>query len=225
MQSIDLLDNSGYFFNPVEPGKNAPMDYLAVVKNPICLKLIRDEAGMEQSIYSTDFERFESDVRRIYTNAMLYNPPGHPVHDTALQILLSVNESIFPVFVATQISGARKRCAKRVDKSRTLGLIRQLDKDDFLTTLLPSKSTLVVVPRNLIDHWRVQFVKHADVKYLSNGRGRGFVFEHTSSGKLSKASQAQILSETEKQSIFPFIFVGERAERGGGGVRKSHYKH
>lgn len=77
-----LMDQEyGWFFNePVDPVKLEIPDYLSLVSKPMDLGTVK--ARLLKNAYSSADE-FAADVRLTFDNAMLYNPPGHFVHNTA----------------------------------------------------------------------------------------------------------------------------------------------
>eukprot|EP00824_Muranothrix_gubernata_P025164 TRINITY_DN790_c1_g5_i3.p1 TRINITY_DN790_c1_g5~~TRINITY_DN790_c1_g5_i3.p1 ORF type:complete len:987 (-),score=243.42 TRINITY_DN790_c1_g5_i3:661-3555(-) len=68
------------FLKPVDWKELRIPDYPQIIRNPMDLRTIRER--LESSFY-TDIDAFANDVRLIWRNAMIYNPPGSDVHTMA----------------------------------------------------------------------------------------------------------------------------------------------
>ncbi|KAJ1448412.1 histone acetylation protein-domain-containing protein [Pelagophyceae sp. CCMP2097] len=72
--------NQGWFNDPVDPEKLSLPDYHELIKCPMDLGTIKSKlAAFEYA----DVEAFSSDVRLVFSNAVLYNPPHNAVHAAA----------------------------------------------------------------------------------------------------------------------------------------------
>ncbi|XP_010532234.1 PREDICTED: transcription factor GTE12-like [Tarenaya hassleriana] len=71
------------FYEPVDPVKLNLPDYFSVVSEPMDFKTI--ERKIEKNAYGT-VDGFANDVRLIFSNAMLYNPPENLVHKMAKEL-------------------------------------------------------------------------------------------------------------------------------------------
>ncbi len=69
-----------YFKNPVDWQALGLSDYPTIVKHPMDLGTVRDRLG--SGFYDTP-AAFATDVRLVWSNALLYNPEGDPVRQAA----------------------------------------------------------------------------------------------------------------------------------------------
>ncbi|XP_047333685.1 transcription factor GTE8-like [Impatiens glandulifera] len=76
-----MQHNYGHVFNePVDPVKLNIPDYLSIIKHPMDFGTIRNNLALNKYLSPSDFL---SDVRLTFSNALLYNPSGTPVHSMA----------------------------------------------------------------------------------------------------------------------------------------------
>lgn len=76
----------GWLFNdPVDPKKLDIPDYPSVIKHPMDLGTIKSK--LDKKEYRDIGLEFAKDVRLTFENAMLYNPPGHEVHNFAKKLM------------------------------------------------------------------------------------------------------------------------------------------
>jgi Transcription factor involved in chromatin remodeling, contains bromodomain len=111
--------------------------------------------NVRNNSYEESFEKFSSDIRRIYQNAILYNPPDSIIHEKA-QLLKVKMYAIFHEFREKQLMAAIG-AAKR-SNGTLASLIRQKKQTQLQETLLPSRGTLLVVPHTLVEHWVVSYM-------------------------------------------------------------------
>ncbi|KAI3456081.1 hypothetical protein Pfo_012744 [Paulownia fortunei] len=71
------------FSEPVDPVKLEIPDYFSIITEPMDLGTIKRK--LECNMYF-GAEEFAADVRLTFSNAMLYNPPGHEVHNWAKRL-------------------------------------------------------------------------------------------------------------------------------------------
>ena len=71
------------FSQPVDPIQLNIPEYLDVIQRPMDLGTIRNKLRARQ--YSTLLDMVY-DVRLTFENALLFNPPGHPVHEAAVDL-------------------------------------------------------------------------------------------------------------------------------------------
>lgn len=97
--------NHGLFNVRVDPvAWNIP-HYLEVVKHPMDLSLVKNKClNLE---YATADE-CAADIRLVFSNACLFNPPGHAVHEAA-KVLLSEFEAEFSRYQSKIQASERKR--------------------------------------------------------------------------------------------------------------------
>ena len=97
MAVLDVMlldsDKSAFFVEPVDV--QAYPEYGRLIKEPMDLGQIRSR--LREASYAG--ASFESDVRRVFWNAMLFNAPDEPVYSAAAH-LLSIFEREWPKFAA-----------------------------------------------------------------------------------------------------------------------------
>lgn len=79
-----IHNRKGIFNVAVDPIKLGLKDYFAVVKEPMDLGTIKNK--LYTNIYHSHVE-VAKDIRLVFRNACLYNPPSHPVHEAAKHLL------------------------------------------------------------------------------------------------------------------------------------------
>lgn len=72
--------NAGPFLEPVDPIALGIPTYFDIIKNPMDLRTV--EAKLKNGDYDAP-EQFENDMRLIWNNALIFNPPGSQVHRMA----------------------------------------------------------------------------------------------------------------------------------------------
>lgn len=78
-------NNRGGLFNiPVDPEALQIPDYRERIAHPMDLGTIKERL---QSLLYSDPNQFAGDVRLVFQNAMVFNPPTHPIHQYASQLL------------------------------------------------------------------------------------------------------------------------------------------
>jgi len=95
LRALNGVAEAAAFREPVDPVALGIPDYPAVIKAPMDFATIRTrlecagEPGQHQQqqpqpegAYESEHE-FAEDMRLVFANARLYNPPGHPVHEAA----------------------------------------------------------------------------------------------------------------------------------------------
>eukprot|EP00557_Chaetoceros_sp_GSL56_P004176 CAMPEP_0176491138 /NCGR_PEP_ID=MMETSP0200_2-20121128/8267_1 /TAXON_ID=947934 /ORGANISM="Chaetoceros sp., Strain GSL56" /LENGTH=1160 /DNA_ID=CAMNT_0017888537 /DNA_START=635 /DNA_END=4117 /DNA_ORIENTATION=- len=73
-------NRKGTFNVPVDPVKMGLKDYFNIVKEPMDLGTVKNK--LYTNVYHSHVE-VARDVRLVFRNACLYNPPSHPVHEAA----------------------------------------------------------------------------------------------------------------------------------------------
>eukprot|EP00124_Ichthyophonus_hoferi_P005126 Ihof_evm2s674 gene=Ihof_evmTU2s674 len=68
------------FYSPVDPIADGCSDYFDIIKHPMDLSTVKQK--LDDRIYQTPAE-FSEDMRRIFTNFYLYNPPDSPFYSKA----------------------------------------------------------------------------------------------------------------------------------------------
>ncbi len=76
------FDRNGWFFFPVDTTKE--VNYLKIIKNPICFSVIKTKAF--EGIYLESPDDLINDIKLIFTNAMNYNFPNTKVHKEAFNL-------------------------------------------------------------------------------------------------------------------------------------------
>lgn len=80
LDQIMKFENSYFFFQPVDPEKENAPDYYRIIAQPMSIYNVQQK--IDQLQYQTP-EEFINDMRLIWSNAKLYNPPMHPVYKAA----------------------------------------------------------------------------------------------------------------------------------------------
>ncbi|RLO04643.1 hypothetical protein DYB28_012112 [Aphanomyces astaci] len=99
--------NQSFFNTPVDVVRLACPTYYDVIKAPMDLGTIKQRLG---SLEYANPDDAANDIRLVFQNAMLFNPPGHVVHDAAA-ILLKEFEREYVVFLRKQADRLDKRNA------------------------------------------------------------------------------------------------------------------
>ncbi|OQS01531.1 histone acetyltransferase [Achlya hypogyna] len=76
--------NQGIFNAPVDPVRLVCPTYYDVIKHPMDLGTIKQNLV---ALAYVSAEHVAADIRLVFTNALLFNPPGHVVHETAVLLL------------------------------------------------------------------------------------------------------------------------------------------
>lgn len=90
------LDKARFFHNPVDPVRDGVPHYLEIIKDPMDLGTIK------RKLLSGEYAREEEvgeDINRTFSNAMIFNPVGHPVYLEA-KALLTKFETEFPKIIS-----------------------------------------------------------------------------------------------------------------------------
>jgi hypothetical protein len=145
-----------YFFDEPEKLATVKKDYLHDVSNPICLKDVKVRVGSGFYNDSGSFAVFESDVLRVFKNAMEYSEPTDVWHMAAKRLTYSFKD-IVREFKENKARIAKKSFSspKAKPDSSVAVLVERNNKAELFKSLIMSKSTLLVVPSVLIDHWLV----------------------------------------------------------------------
>lgn len=124
------LNRHGLFSVPVDWARLGLLDYPRIVHSPMDLGIIKSK--LQNMVYESPIE-FASDVRLVFHNAMLYNPPGHAVHKSAVGLL-----QVFEEGYALAVLTARKK--ESVSRSNRL-LSLQSDPDFSIDVPCSSKQS------------------------------------------------------------------------------------
>jgi hypothetical protein len=200
---------SGWFVPPIDQFLQDCPDYFDIISTPICLQDIRAKYSKSNC---SDFKAFEADVTLCFSNAMKYNPPDHSVHKAA-QRLLKNFEALMAKFKRDQIIIASKsmhryRSEKEPSARSLVDAFEAKKRNELQKSLVPSSSTLLVVPAPLLDHWQEQMMLHVDFQYLSKpGLHSPFIYYHTSKRNISINSKVQSLDLNHVTN--PIIFIDD----------------
>lgn len=77
-------NRKGTFNVPVDPIKLGLKDYFNIVKEPMDLGTVKNK--LYTNVYHSHVE-VARDIRLVFRNACLYNPPSHPIHEAAKHLL------------------------------------------------------------------------------------------------------------------------------------------
>ena len=83
-------DLSWPFWEPVDPVAEGLEDYHEIIERPMCLDMV--EADLKADKLSSPVE-FAANMRLIFNNAMVYNPPDHNYHQLAEKMLAFFEEA------------------------------------------------------------------------------------------------------------------------------------
>jgi hypothetical protein len=202
---------SVWFVPPIDVSLDDCPDYFDVITNPMCLQDIRNQCNKSDC---KDFQGFEANVRLCFSNAMLYNPPEHPVY-LAAQRLLNKFEEIVEEFKSEQINVAQKsmhrhRAAKSPNERSLVDAFEAKKMREVQESLTMSSSTLLVVPAPLLLHWQEQMMCHIDFSYLlkhTSSRPSPFIYYHTSKRNTVIADDRISLKLTNIRE--PLIFIDD----------------
>jgi hypothetical protein len=199
---------SSWFVLPIDPVLDGAPDYLEVVSNPISLQGIRNK-------YKNDcknFKAFEADVELCFLNGMTYNPPHHAVHKAAERLSKNFT-AIVSEFKLQNVERAIKSISRMAKDPSAISLVNSFEKKknaEVTEALLPSSSTLLVVPNPLIHHWREQMLRHIDFSYISktmNGSISSLIYYHTS--KRKNITTGTNISFDLRSVTDPIIFIDD----------------
>ena len=89
---------------------------------------------------------------------MLYNPPDHVAHKTAVTLSKALTEIVVD-FKEKQLQTAKKSFSRSAAKpnSSVAALLEMRNYEELLSSLQPTAATLLVVPGTLLNHWEVSF--------------------------------------------------------------------
>jgi SNF2-related domain/Bromodomain len=145
-----------YFFDEVDKSIKGKIDFLHGVPDPICLKDIRTRIGSGYYSDGDSFAMFENDVGRVFSNAMQYTAPDS-IWYLAAERLAGRFDGCVREFKKAKARIAKKSFGSPNAKpnSSVAALVEEANKAQLYKSLISSKSTLLVVPSVLIDHWHV----------------------------------------------------------------------
>ena len=204
---------SEWFVPPIDPSLDDCPDYFDVISNPICLQDVRFQCDKSDCL---DFKRFEADIRMCFTNAMTYNPVRHPVHQAA-ERLLKKFEQLVSEFKEDQINVASKsmyrhRNVKSPDEKSLVDAFEAKRQQELLEPLVPSSSTLLVVPAPLVLHWQEQIMLHIDFGYLlKNKSSSPYIYYHTSKRNIIVPDSTVTLKL--RNIAEPLIFIDDGSKK------------
>jgi len=200
---------SGWFTIPVD--LDVCPDYLDIIAQPMCLQDLRIKYDKEDCL---DFKKFEEEVRLCISNAKEYNPPDSAVYEAA-ERLMKKFENIILEFKEDQLRTAAKSIKRMSKDENTRHLVDAFEtrkKAEIEETLIPSTSSLLVVPSPLLQHWEEQILQHIDFNYLLvNSRPNSpLIYYHTTkrTTKAMKASNTRITFDL-KSVKNPLIFIDD----------------
>lgn len=110
LMSHPTFNRKGLFNHPVDPVALRLPDYHTIVTKPMDLGTVK--ARLHAIAYYRQDEVVE-DIRLVFNNAMLYNPPGNPVH-VAAKNMLEYFEELYATIVAVKDSTKTTKSAPPV---------------------------------------------------------------------------------------------------------------
>lgn len=155
------------FVPPIDPILDGCPDYFDVIEKPMCLQDIRNQYDKSDC---KDFKKFEADVKLCFLNALKYNPPDHPIYQAAKR-LMNKFQQLVNGFKVGHINDAsksmhRQRSATGVLEMSLVDAFEARKKRELQEPLVPSSSTLLVVPPDLLLHWQEQMMQHISFDYI-----------------------------------------------------------
>eukprot|EP00750_Incisomonas_marina_P006022 INCI14282.1.p1 GENE.INCI14282.1~~INCI14282.1.p1 ORF type:complete len:1376 (-),score=207.89 INCI14282.1:1182-4718(-) len=153
----------GYIFDqPVNFGsdKMAAIEYSQIISRPASFESVRGiiASFATMSDGSAALENFQREIELCFDNAEKFHPPGSFIANAAIEMRAETER---------HISLCRRRIADHSgcpDSQRDHSIRKLIDK-------LPSRATLIVVPRALLTHWREQLERHVTWEYLLSSDG------------------------------------------------------
>lgn len=157
-----------HFISPVDPKLDDCPDYFEIIQFPMCLSTIQQKIERTNE-YNKNFNKFLDDIQLCFLNAKKYNPSDHEIHVAACQFLNKFNDLVRN-YKKSQLRSARKSFSSTMSKPNcaVAALVEKETNSTFLKALMPSASTLLVIPSVLIDHWKEQIDMHVDLKYCTD---------------------------------------------------------
>lgn len=179
---IKFDPRSVWFVPPIDPLLDDCPDYFEVISNPTSLDAIRNK--IDKTFDCRDFKTFEADVKSCFSNAMIYNPPGHPVYEAAEMLLKHFTELVHE-FKNDQIDAAassmyRHRGATGPSERSLVDAFEARRQRELQEPLVATSSTLLVVPAELIAHWQQQMMEHIDFSYVLERQCLPYIYYHSS---------------------------------------------
>ncbi len=169
---------SSWFVPPIDPLLDEAPDYLEVISTPISLQDIQNTYKRN----CKDFKEFEADVELCFSNGMTYNPPHHDVRKAAERLSKNFSKLVSELKqrIIENATKSISRMAKDPNPSFLVNSFEAKKRAELLEPLLPSSSTLLVVPNPLIQHWKEQLLRHIDFGYISKNGQCPLIYYHTS---------------------------------------------
>jgi SNF2 family DNA or RNA helicase len=145
--------------------------------------------------YGSDFRKFEVAVR-----SSIETSNDAPV------VYLHLWECMVDEFKASQMRSVRRYFSNSASKpwSNVAALLDDENKERLGRSLIPSSSTLLVVPSVLLDHWKTQIELHVNWKYCTSMTP--YTFEFCSNTSKKRLSEAMSVLEG-KTSHSPVLFI------------------
>ena len=225
-----------YFEFPIDPDADGLEDYHTIVKKPIAMREILEKIDFNRyggdfeglcSDVDLCFRYVEqffclfkplmpSFGNRTYLitftslqirNAMLYNPPEHPIYCAASRLSTKFKELVED-FKKAQANNAKKAYSSisANPDSSVAAILAEKANEALISSLYPSAATLIIVPNPLLKHWRDQIKMHIDFKYCSNKIP--LICVHSNRG-LSPSKERVIDLCQVRKTHYPMAFVDE----------------
>jgi len=146
-------------------------------------------------------------VKLIFSNAMTYNPAGNDLHELA-STMLETFENLVRLFKTEQLKTAKKSFSNNIARanSQVALLLATQQRREYMESLLPSASNLLVVPVTLLNHWEEQIKCHINIAYLTNKEPIIFRFKADDSETRKEIQNTRLKASVLKEG-FPFLFI------------------
>lgn len=127
---LSLLQKHSYagpFLYPVDPEALGIPDYPTIVKEPMDLSTVEKKLKTGQYLVPS---QFATDIRKIWSNAILYNPKTSPMYETTIimaeyfdKIYKDVENSPFTDYGPEMVQKQVMKVEKRLDDFKNKGML------------------------------------------------------------------------------------------------------
>ena len=111
-------------------------------------------------------QNFTNDIYRIFSNASLYSPNCTEIVN-ACEASKEFAVKQFQKFAEVTMKEARRH-AEPHNNPTSYKIVSELKKYEKVKSLQQSRTTLIVVPSQLLQHWEGQILSHVDFEYVAN---------------------------------------------------------
>ena len=129
-------------------------DYLDIVEKPMCF--LQVSRNITNETYTNNFAEYAKDVDLIFRNAMKYNAQGDDVFELAKRMqhefrgLVAELKKKIVLTARKSFSNSNAR-----PNSSVAAILERKFREEYMSSLVSSCATLLVVPETLLNHWLV----------------------------------------------------------------------